>query len=992
TQEIDEPGSWVSSRVPNDPYYASRGSWGQPYDDLWNLKKIQAERAWDVTQGDGVVVAVIDTGLDYDHPDISANVWTNPHDPPGDIPDACNRVADPSITLSDDDCNGYPDDFLGWDFTTCARVNQETRTCAIPKAPDNDPADGNGHGTHVAGIIAAVGDNGIGIIGVAPQAKVMPLKVLNDEGAGLISDLAQAIDYAARHGAKVINMSSSCPPENPCPSNPVAEDAVRGAYGHGAVVVVSAGNDANDVAFISSPQNMTHPKPIVVASTDHLDQRSSFSNYGVHIDVSAPGGDNTVPIENILSLKSAVTRPETDGNGQFVVGERYLRLAGTSMAAPHAAGVAALVLAAHPLFTPDEVRQALRASADDVSRPGFDLSTGTGRINAGNAIKVQSALRVKIKSPPFGAALHSQAGSITIHGTAAGPTFQRYQLFYGRQNASIEWLPIGQPVSTQVEDGVLGTWAIGELSTGTYLVKVVATTFRDPRFPEGLQFQDLTRVAIEPPSRQITTDSRNQITPAISGDRIVWQDARRGNSLIPRFEGRWDVYLYDLTTNEEQRITGEVGNHYQPSIWGDRIVWEDDRNGDCNPFMPGADCDIFLYDLATHQEHQIAASPTFQSHPVIVNDWIVWEDNPNNRASIPLQSERINLHLCEYDPDAGCRGPAQQLTGERGWQFGAAVSGNRVVWQDDRNTTGDDANGTRLVFKKDWDLYLCEYDPVSGRCPERQITRDPSLQMNAAIDGDLIVWNDSRNGHWDIYLYDVAINREQRITADPHDQLDPAISGNRIVWMDDRNGNFDIYTCLYDRTTGICSEQQLTSHLSSQKFPAISSNRVVWQDDRNGNWDIYMSELPDGRPMTPTLVLTAQPARVSEGQQSVLSWASAHADQCQASGGWSGVKAVRGTEAVSPTTTTRYSLTCTGSAGSASQAATVSVFTVSASPLTVRPGETLTIDWTAPPGRPSTDLLGVNVAGSPPASPLLSQSTGGAPTGRLSYTLPPGTQ
>src|SRR5262249_46772302 len=146
----DPPVEWCQpdyraaiTAIPNDPYYSSAGSWGQSYPDLWGAQALDSSRAWDTTQGDGIVVAVVDTGLDMAHPDIATNVWTNA----GEIPN----------NGYDDDGNLESDDIHGWDFV----------------ANNNNPDDRNGHGTHVAGTIAAVGNNGLGVVGVAPRAKIM---------------------------------------------------------------------------------------------------------------------------------------------------------------------------------------------------------------------------------------------------------------------------------------------------------------------------------------------------------------------------------------------------------------------------------------------------------------------------------------------------------------------------------------------------------------------------------------------------------------------------------------------------------------------------------------------------------------------------------------------------------------------------------------------------------------------------------------------------
>ena len=178
--EFAEPThTFSSNQLPNDPFLATSGTWGQPYPDLWGLLAIDAPAAWDTAQGDGIVVAVVDTGVDYNHPDLAANIWTNANEIDGNF--------------FDDDGNGFVDDVRGWNFVF----------------NNNDPRDDNGHGTHVAGTIAALGNNGIGVIGVAWHSHVMAVKGLDDNGFGFDFSLAPAIIYAASNGADVINASWS---------------------------------------------------------------------------------------------------------------------------------------------------------------------------------------------------------------------------------------------------------------------------------------------------------------------------------------------------------------------------------------------------------------------------------------------------------------------------------------------------------------------------------------------------------------------------------------------------------------------------------------------------------------------------------------------------------------------------------------------------------------------------------------------------------------
>jgi len=737
--------------VPNDPYYSSYGSWGQTYDDLWGLKKIQVEQAWDITQGEGIVVAVVDTGLDYNHPDIADNVWVNPCE---DLNH--NGIADPGdFNGADDACageepNGYVDDVRGWDFAN----------------RDNDPMDGFEHGTHVSGTIAAVGNNGIGIIGVAPKAKIMPVKGMNTF-SGWSSDLSKGIKYAAQNGADVINNSWGC--EGGCPSDPEVEDAVRTAYGLGAVVVFGAGNDSLDVAG-ESPGNMTDSKPVVVSATTDLDVPAYFTDFGVTVDVSAPG-------TNILSLS-------LNSSG-------YVKHSGTSMAAPHVAGAAALVLASHPAFTNEQVRQVLRASADDINSAGFDAKFGTGRINAARALTISTPLSAKITSPTA-KSVYSPNQTIMFTGTASGADFKQYELFY-RIGVEPTWVSLGGPMSTPVENAMLGIWNTLDFLDSDILMRLVVTSASD------MQFDDMVSFNINN-FKKITTNSSNQGTASISGNLIVWSDDRNGNA---------DIYLYDLNTNTEKQITTNSSSQYNPAISGNLVVWQDYRNGNN---------DIYLYDLDTKTEKQITTNSSSQYNPAISGNLVVWQDYRNGNNDIYL-----------YDLDTKTE---KQITTNSSSQYNPAISGNLVVWQDDRNGS--------LYSSKD--IYL--YDISAGA--EKRIATNASWseKRDPDISGNVIVWWDDRHDSGDIYLYDLNAETEKRITTNSAEQMFPDISGNLIVWRDDRNGglnyNNDIY--LYDLSTG--TEKRITVNSLDQGFPDISGNVIVWTDNRHGNNDIYSYSLP----------------------------------------------------------------------------------------------------------------------------------------------------
>ena len=344
---------YAADLAPNDYYYNTDlqappiHSWGQPYPDLWGIKKVNCEQAWDLAQGEGVVVAVIDTGIDHTHPDLAANMWANIDDIPG------NGI--------DDDGNGYVDDVRGWNFCNST----------------NNPMDDHGHGTHCAGTIAGVGNNTIGVIGVAPRARIMALKFLDAGGSGTSENGALAMRYAAANGARVLSNSWGA---DGVTSDPTIESAIDYARSMGCVVVVAGGNSNHDVASASPA---CYAPAVTVAALDYQDRKAYFSNFGAGVDVSAPGID-------ILSLRAGST--DMYGDGSHVVGSIYYRASGTSMACPHVSGAVAEIMSYHPSWTNNQVEEYLTRTCDcvdDVNRDYMGL-LGYGRIDVSNALLTTS--------------------------------------------------------------------------------------------------------------------------------------------------------------------------------------------------------------------------------------------------------------------------------------------------------------------------------------------------------------------------------------------------------------------------------------------------------------------------------------------------------------------------------------------------------------------------------------------------------------------------
>ena len=481
-------------QVPNDPRY--RDQYGLRVLD-WellqqNLGPIQKQ----------IIVAIIDSGIDYNHEDLRDNIWHNTAEVSG-------------VSGVDDDGNGYIDDIRGWDFTHA------------PDLPgmgdylmrDNDPQDESSHGTRVAGIVAATTNNNRGIAGVAPNAQIMALRagLRRLGGIGFLEedDIAAAILYAVENGAHIINMSFGGPERTF-----ILGDVIQYAHAQGVVLVASAGNSGDELGYPAG-----NHYTIAVGAVNSANRLASFSSTGASLDLVAPG-------VSILSTR---------------LDNRYASGSGTSFSAPHISGLVALILSRRPDLSPHSVRNLLIASAIDLGPLGHDNEYGAGRVSGAqlaNRLSTFDSLTVAIQSP---ANDEGEDTAFDIRASVSGAQVTGYRLSYGMGYNPHTWTHLAEGAASR---DIRHTWDVSSFTNSDVVLRLEAD------LSDGVVVEDRVRVAIQKRAPSITALACGDV---LEGDRRVFEcrwrtDQRAHGGIAYRYGADFDTLYTGLVQNKHRVV------------------------------------------------------------------------------------------------------------------------------------------------------------------------------------------------------------------------------------------------------------------------------------------------------------------------------------------------------------------------------------------------------------------------------------------------------
>ena len=735
----------ADSIVPNDPQYPEQ----------WSLPLIKLPETWAVEKGNkDVIIAIIDSGIDYRHEDLKQKIWVNP----GEIPE--NGL--------DDDGNGYIDDIHGWDFTDAPNVQAEGDFID----GDNEPIDESGHGTHVAGIAGAMPDNGIGIAGIAWNCPLMAVRAgLSLGGSSRMQDddSAAAIVYATDNGARIINMSWG--------SNQhsfVIQDAINYAHAQGVLLIGAAGNSKESDSFFPA----AYQKVLSVASTTQDKQRFHRTNFGASVDIGAPGN-------GILSTQ---------------INNNYRTLTGTSMAAPHVAGVAALMLSKRPALTHEEVRQILIQSSDVIHQEDSDEPdpklVGAGTLNAERALLSSGVMHARIHLPQTNS---GGSNSITFIGTAGGYKFEQWQLLYGSSSVPTSFAPFTEPVTTPKAGEHLVTWDTTTIPEDIYTVRLVVTG-RD-----GTQTHDQVVVTVDrsPPNilsinatetlyGNSTTSVFSWATDDITRCTFYYRKSDRISSFVPIEErqlgkehlfsldftsGKYQFYITALNTVGLETIDNNNGKYYTIDVIGSAIS----PNGfvDTSLGISALQIANTVTDFDKDGLQELVATPLSDPSPkslIVPKSLVIYERSPAGKLNL-VHTLTQNVSVAE---SVVSQNTEIDLATFKPWSVGDT-----------------DSDGLLEVLASDTErTFLLESKTPNGY-PTQIVWETPFISggKSADLDGDgkvEIIGVDNNNNR--ILIFENRGNNQFDITAELTDETE----GNNIfaqqIAIDDFNadGNTDI--------------------------------------------------------------------------------------------------------------------------------------------------------------------------------------------------------
>jgi beta propeller repeat protein len=766
-------------------------------DDVWKLDEDGNQCSTSgkpCLRGQDIKIGIIDSGVDYMHPDLG-----------GCFGPGC-KVID------------------GWDF-----VNN-----------DANPMDDMGHGTLVASIAAGDGDydndgiveTGEGLNGVAPDATIYSYKIMSSSGGvggSFLQALERAVDpnqdgdFSDKLDIVSLSFGGAGSPNDP------QSQAVDNAVSLGVVIVASAGNSGPGIQYtdaycrhsevdvtgksysICSPGDAKKAITVGASSTSLFIEEqgyvtiAGYSSYGpttelylAKPDVVAPGGND-------------VCGAQWDSyyDERSCLDDKHIKLYGTSFSAPHVSGAVALIKQAHPDWTPEQIKYALRDSAKKIATyyRGSILSQGWGGVDVLSAIKLANPLTPEIY--PFTSDVSSK---IDIRGNLGATSFQQYSLEYTKIRYDMEgvwpvtiedsWINIMTSNVAPSGDFLLSNWdtkSVGE--NGLYVLRLTVID------TNGQKWSDATAVNIDN-SPKIQLVHGFTYPPTIETDEV---DQPLSDQVI----------YFKATATASGSETG-VCNNCQYKWYKDGVL-QSETSSEYSTSFPCSYVDtthtikIVVTDLdvglSNEKSMQVSIGPikrigeSFNNQkisPSIYGDKIVWSDNINGNYKFNVWMYDLSTHT------------SKQITTDNFNQLDTEIYGDKIVWIDNRNSN--------------WDIYM--YDLSTDT--ERQITTDLNNQNDPHIYEDKIVWQDYRNSNWDIYMYDLSTDTERQITTDIYFQGYPSIYGDKIVWIDNRNSNLDIY--MYDLSTD--TERQITTDLNNQNDPHIYEDKIVWTEG-----DIYMYDL-----------------------------------------------------------------------------------------------------------------------------------------------------